>query len=196
MAPRLRPIGLVRATFHLAEEIPLGSGHTLLTLGAFVLLSTILVNFYGTSASAGDAIGSGQDGIFLTSITTSFIEQAQGLAFDSITDTMHVGLSDITSLTSPLSLGPEAGEDSLQAFNDFDDLNGFSIEREAGTSNRRYRAEFVVSYVDMTDLEKVLMSRTFIKRLDIKTWRTFPVSRESGVDTLRTSFVMGYFHFD
>jgi len=168
----------------------------LLTLGAFVLLSTILVNFYGTSASAGDAIGSGQDGIFLTSITTSFIEQAQGLAFDSITDTMHVGLSDITALTSPLNLGPEAGEDSLQAFNDFDDLNGFSVEKEAGTSNRRYRVEFAVSYVDMTDLEKVLMTRTFIKRLDMKTWRTFPVSRESGVDTLRTSFIMGYFHFD
>jgi len=174
----------------------LGSGHTLLTLGAFVLLSTILVNFYGTSASAGDAIGSGQDGIFLTTITTSFIEQAQGLAFDSITDTMHVGLSDVTSLTSPLHLGPEAGEDSLIQFNDFDDFNGYSIEKEAGTSNRRYKTEFAVSYVDMTDLEKSVLSRTFIKRLDIKTWRTFPVSRESGVDTLRSSFVMGYFHFD
>lgn len=174
----------------------MGSGHTLLTLGAFVLLSTILVNFYGTSASAGDAIGSGQDGIFLTSITTSFIEQAQGLAFDAITDTMHLGLSTVTSLTSPLHLGPEAGEDSLLTFNDFDDFNGFSIEREAGTSNRRYRAEFTVSYVNATDLETSTLSRTFIKRLDIKTWRTFPVSREGGVDTLRSSFVMGYFHFD
>jgi hypothetical protein len=174
----------------------LGSGHTLLTLGAFVLLSTILVNFYGTSASAGDAIGSGQDGIFLTTITTSFIEQAQGLAFDAVTDTMHVGLSNVTSLTSPLYLGPEAGEDSLYSFNDFDDFNGFSIEREAGTSNRRYRAEFTVSYVNPTDLETVSLSRTFVKRLDIKTWRTFPVSREGGVDTLRSSFVMGYFHFD
>jgi hypothetical protein len=174
----------------------LGSGHTLLTVGAFVLLSTILVNFYGTSASAGDAIGSGQDGIFLTSITTSFIEQAQGLAFDAVTDTMHVGLTGVSALTSPLSLGPEAGEDSLYKFDDFDDFNGFSIEREAGTSNRRYRAEFKVSYVDVTNLETVLLSRTFVKRLDIKTWRTFPVSRQSAVDTLRTSFVMGYFHFD
>ncbi len=174
----------------------MGSGHTLLTLGAFVLLSTILVNFYGTSASAGDAIGSGQDGIFLTSITTSFIEQAQGLAFDAVTDTMHVGLTGVSVLTSPLALGPEAGEDSLFEFDDFDDFNGFSIEREAGTSNRRYRTEFTVSYVDMTDLEKVLLSRTFVKRLDIKTWRTFPVNREGGVDTLRSSFVMGYFHFD
>jgi hypothetical protein len=174
----------------------MGSGHTLLTLGAFVLLSTILVNFYDMSASAGDAIGSGQDGIFLTTLTTSYIEMAQGMAFDDITDTMHVPLADIMSLTTPALLGPETGEDTLSEFNDFDDFDGYSIEREAGTSNRRYRTSFVVNYVDMTDLEKILTARTFVKRLDIMTWRTFPVSQEGRVDTLKSSFVMGYFHFD
>lgn len=174
----------------------MGSGHTLFTLFAFVLLSTVLVNFYDMSAGAGDAISSGQDGIFLTTITTSYIEMAQGMAFDSITDTMNVGLTTVHVLTSPSLLGPEAGEDSLAEFNDFDDFNGLTIEKEAGTSNRRYRTEFTVSYVDMTNLETVSVARTFVKRLDIKTYRTFPVSTVSSVDTLRTSFVMGYFHFD
>ncbi len=174
----------------------MGSGHTLFTLGAFVLLSTVLVNFYEMSASAGDAISSGQDGIFLTTITTSYIETAQGLAYDQITDTMNVGLTNSWSLTAPSLLGPEAGEDSIPEFNDFDDFNGLSIEKEAGTSNRRYRTEFVVSYVDMNNLETVSTARTFVKRLDIKTWRTFPVNAAGSVDTLRSSFVMGYFHFD
>lgn len=174
----------------------MGSGHTLLTLGAFVLLSTIMINFYDMSASASDSIGSGQDGIFLTTLTTSYIEMAQGMAFDSITDTMHVAIANAMSLTSPSLLGPEAGEDSMALFNDFDDFDGFTLEREAGTSNRRYRTRFTVNYVDATDLEKISSARTFVKRLDMKTWRTFPVAKEGRVDTLNASFVMGYFHFD
>jgi len=167
-----------------------------MTLGAFVLLSTIMINFYDMSASASDAIGTGQDGIFLTTLTTSYIEMAQGMAFDNYTDTSYVTGSTIMSLTSPSLLGPETGEDSLQEFNDFDDFNGYSAEKEAGTSNRRYRTDFTVRYVDETDLEKVSTSRTFVKRMDLRTWRVFPVAKDGRVDTLNTSFVLGYFHFD
>lgn len=174
----------------------MSTGHTILTLAAFVLLSTLIVNFYELSGNAGDSISSGQDGIFLTSITTSYIEMAQGMAFDNITDTMHVGLANATTLTASNTLGPESGEDSLQEFNDFDDFNGLSLEREAGTSGRRYRTDFKVWYVSPSDLEHVSTSRTFVKRLDMKTWRTWPPAGDATVDTLRSSFVMGYFHFD
>jgi len=167
-----------------------------LTMAAFILLSTLIVNFYELSGSAGDSISSGQDGIFLTSITTSYIEMAQGMAFDKITDTMHVGLASSSSLTAAHSLGPESGEDSVAEFNDFDDFDGLSLEREAGTSGRRYRTNFTVSYVSPTDLEHVSTSQTFVKRLDMKTWRTWPPANGAQVDTLRSSFVMGYFHFD
>lgn len=174
----------------------MGSGHTLLTLGAFMLLSTILVSFYDMSASAGDAIGSGQDGIYLTTLTTSYIEIAQGMAYDETTDSLFVPLANIMNLTSPTLLGPETGEDSLTLFDDFDDLDGYSVEKEAGTSNRRYCTQFAVNYVEAVNIEQISSVRTFVKRLDLKTWRTFPVSSEGRVDTMRSSFVMGYFHFD
>jgi hypothetical protein len=174
----------------------MGTGHTILTLAAFLLLSTLIVNFYDLSGSAGDSISSGQDGIFLTSITTSYIETAQALAFDKITDTMKVGVTNVTDLTSACSLGPDAGEDSIQAFNDFDDFNGLSLEREAGTSGRRYRTNFTVSYVNPDNLANTTTTRTFVKRLDMKTWRTYPPAGDAMIDTLRTSFIMGYFHFD
>jgi hypothetical protein len=173
----------------------MGSGNTLLTLAAFMLLSSVIVNFYELTGNAGDAISSGQDGIFLSTLTTSYVEMAQGMAFDNITDTSHVAIANAYSLTSPTLLGPEYGEDSLAEYNDFDDFNGLTLTKEAGTSNRRYRTEFKVFYVDVTDLEKVMNSRTFAKRLDMKTYRTFPASQDP-VDTLRASFVMGYFHFD
>lgn len=173
----------------------MGINHTLLTLAAFMLLSSVIVNFYELTGNAGDAISSGQDGIFLSTLTTSYVEMAQGMAYDNITDTSHVGLANAYSLTSPTCLGPEYGEDSLAAFNDFDDFNGLTLTKEAGTSNRRYRTEFRVFYVDVNDLEREMNSRTFVKRLDMKTYRTFPASQDP-VDTLRASFVMGYFHFD
>jgi hypothetical protein len=172
------------------------SGHTLITIFAFALLATILTNFFDITASVGNSISSGQDGIFLTTLTTSYIEIAQGLAFDAITDTMHARLPNATTLTAPTALGPEAGEDSLYKFNDFDDFNSFEIEKEVPIGNRRYRTEFNVVYVEPENVEHIVTYRTFVKRMDLKTWRTHPVADSTGVDTLRVSFVMGYFHFD
>jgi hypothetical protein len=174
----------------------MNSGHTLLTLAAFILLSTLITNFYDLTGSAGDSIASGQDGILLTSITASYVEMAQGLAFDQVTDTMFIGLTNVASLTAPNALGPEAAEDSIQKFNDFDDFDGFVLDKDAGTSGRRYRTQFTVSYVDPNNLEHISSTRTFVKRLDMKTWRTLPVADGARIDTLRSSIVMGYFHFD
>jgi hypothetical protein len=174
----------------------MGTGHTVLTLVAFMMLSTLIVNFYDLSGNAGDSISSGQDGIFLTSITTSYIEMAQGLAFDRVTDTSNVGITSVLNLTDSYLLGRDTGEDSLKDFNDFDDFNGFSQEREAGTSGRRYKTEFKVSYVNPDNLASISTSRTFVKRLDMKIWRTYPPAGDATIDTLRSSFIMGYFHFD
>lgn len=175
----------------------MNSGQTILTIAAFALLSTVLLNFYRLMGYAGTDISKSQDGILLTTIAASYIEVAQGLAFDEYSDTCHVPLSDVSRLTSPGDLGPEMGNDSLEAFNDFDDFNNFSVEKTiAGTQLRRFRTTFSVHYVDSTNVESVSYARTFVKRLDMKTWRTFPAAGDDGVDTLRTSFVMGYFHFD
>jgi len=174
------------------------TGQTMLTLAAFVFLSTVLMNFYGTLAMTGADISSGQDGILATTITTSYLEIAQGLAFDEITDTSSIAINNPTALTASGSLGPDgADEDSLYKFNDFDDFKGFSFEKEAGGTGRRYRTTFDVYYVSTTNVETSSSARTFLKRMDLKTWRTFPPARTTDdLDTLNMSFVVGYFHFD
>ena len=43
------------------------TGQTMLTVAAFTLLSTVLVNFYPLLSATGDDIASGQDGILATS---------------------------------------------------------------------------------------------------------------------------------
>jgi len=175
----------------------MSTGQTALTLGAFMFLTTIMLNFYGIVANTGETIKSGQDGILATTIASSYLEIAQGLAFDQITDTSDVGIHNPSVLTSPVALGPEAGEDSLAVFNDFDDFNGYVTDKQAVGSIGIYRTRFAVSYVQPGDIDASVYAKTFAKRMDMKTWRVFPAPTDPNeIDTVRMSFVLGYFHFD
>lgn len=176
----------------------MNTGQTIVTIAAFVLLMTIMMNFYGLVASTGDDISNGQDGILETTIATSYMELAQGLSYDQVSDSSDIAIHNVNALTLPSMLGPDqAAEDSIQHFNDFDDFNGLTAEKQPGGTNRRYRTTFEVHYVDPTDVETIVSTKSFVKRMDLKTWRTFPAAgQDERLDTLRTSLVMGYFHFD
>ncbi len=173
------------------------TGQTLLTIGAFMFLTTILLNFYRVVADTGQTISMGQDGILATTIATSYMEVASGLAFDQVTDTSDAALGNPSVLTSPAYLRAEAGEDSLVRFNDFDDFNGKVFDRQATGTNRIYRTTFLVRYVNADDVSATSSVQTFVKRMDMKTWRVFPpASSPTEIDTVQTSLVLGYFHFD
>ncbi len=174
------------------------SNHTILTIGAFLILTTVLLSLYRLLGTAGDDVGNAQDMILATTLTTSYLELAQGLAFDQKTDTAHVGVPDPSTLTPAVWLGKDTvTENSISAFNDFDDFNGFSIEKTATGSNKRFTSTFRVFYVEQGNVDQVSAVPTFVKRLDVKTWRSYPLMTEGQVpDTLRMSVCMGYFHFD
>ena len=176
----------------------MGSNHTILTIGAFIILTSILQNFYRILGATGDDIGDAQDMILANTIATSYVEIAQGLSFDSYTDTANVALGSPSVLTSPSLLGPESSsEDSIQRFDDFDDFNTKVFEREATGTSKRFMTSFRVWYVDPNNVNTISPStRTFVKRIDLKTWRSYPPIDGLPTDTLRTSFVLGYWHFD
>jgi hypothetical protein len=173
----------------------MSTGQTLLTIGAFVLLTTILQGLYNSLINVGSDISNGQDGILETTIAASYTEIAYSLAFDQVTANSDTALTTLNVLTYPP--GPEAGEDSLINFNDFDDFNRFVDTKTAGGSGRKYTTQFVVSYVDSNNIGNTVAYRTNVKRLDMKTWRTVPPPlRDEILDTLTTSIIMGYFHFN
>jgi hypothetical protein len=175
----------------------MSTGQTILSIGAFMFLTTILLNFYRVAAETGDTIASGQDGILATTIAASYAEIAQGLAFDEVTDTTNAALASPSVLTSSSALGAEAGEDSIGLFNDFDDFNGKFYDKPATGTNRTYRTQFTVSYVNPDNINQKSSVRTFVKRMDLKTWRITPApSSPTEIDTIRTFLVLGYFHFD
>ncbi len=170
------------------------TGQTMLTIFAFVLLTTTLNNFYRLLGASGDDISTGQDGILATSIATSYMEIAQGMAYDEVTDTSDVALTNVNALTHPNNLGAEGTEDSLHEFNDFDDFDGHVFQKEASGTGRLYATQFSVNYVKTNDISAISNSRTYLKRMDLKTWRLLPPAPRA--DTLRLSLVLGYFHFD
>ena len=176
----------------------MSTGQTILTIASFMFLTTILTNFYTLVASTGDDIASGQDGILATTLSTSYLELAQGLSFDEITDSSSAAIANASVLTLPSALGPDTMvEDSIQSFNDFDDFNGLSVERQPEGTTKRFTTRFAVHYVDPNNVATVSVARTFLKRLDLVTWRSFPPSSPGErLDTLHTSLVLGYFHFD
>lgn len=174
------------------------TNQTMLAIFAFAFLLTTLISFYRLLGSSGNDVAGAQDGILATTIATSYLEIAQGLAFDANTDTSDQALYNVNALTSHTLLGPDnADEDSVHKFNDFDDFNRLVVEKEADGNNRRFTSRFRVSYVDPLNPNSIVTAKTFVKRLDIETWRSYPpVPSSVRVDTLRLSFVMGYFRFD
>jgi hypothetical protein len=173
---------------------------TMITLGAFILLSTVLVAFYRLLAGSGDTIGKAQGGISEITLATTYMELAQGLAFDEASLDSNLTPSEISHLTAPASLGPdnppptgEPVENSIKTFDDIDDFKNYQVvdstlQGIVGT----YITKFDVNYVDPLHIDQISTSRTFVKRLDITVWRVKPPS----TDTLKTSLIMGYFHFD
>jgi hypothetical protein len=176
----------------------MATAQTLLTIAALVLLSVALLNFNGTVAQTGNSIESAQDGILETTIATSFLELAQGLAFDEVTDSSHVAITDVNDLTSPSLLGPDSSsENTIYTFDDFDDFDGMTLDKDVSGNWHRYRAQFAVHYVQPDNALQISSTATFLKRMDMKIWRIMPPLRSSSCsDTLKMSLVMGYFHFD
>jgi hypothetical protein len=174
------------------------SNHTILTIGAFLILTSVLLSMYRLLGTAGDDVSNAQDMILATTLTTSYLELAQGLAFDQRSDTAHVAIATPSTLTPVNLLGADsASENSIPAFNDFDDFNRFSIEKVATGSNKRFTSTFRVHYVNIGNVDVISAVPTFVKRMDVWTWRSFPVLTDGEVpDTLKMSICMGYFHYD
>jgi hypothetical protein len=176
------------------------TGQTLLAMGALVLLTTVMLNFYRIFHSSWDTIDSTQIGIDATSIATSLMEYAHGLAFDHVTADTAVTPGNEHLLTAPGSLNVESGtdpvEDRLEHFNDFDDFNFYNENNlliiDAG-QNGIYHARFDVYYVRPENVTEKVNERTFAKRMDMWIWRVEPPPPvAAGVDIVHMWTVMGY----
>ncbi|MCL5268257.1 MAG: hypothetical protein M1469_09165 [Bacteroidetes bacterium] len=167
----------------------MGTGQMLLTVGAIMLLGTIILTTNRSLYSSKIILLKTNFGLDAVSLATSVIEEAQGKAFDEATDTASVATT--SQLTPPGSLGQENGNPN--DLNDFDDYNGLNNAGRMDTfklSTGVYYVKTRVCYVDGTSLDGTSAQATFSKRLDVMVW-----NKEDSADVVRMSVIFSYWYF-
>lgn len=176
----------------------MSTGQVILTVGAFMMLSMILLTFYGLVADSTKTFDTTQGDITEVALAISYQEIIQGMAFDEVTKGSFLGKTQVNNLST--TLGPDnpppvgdPNETNLETFDDIDDFNGYEIDQvNPGGVLGTYRTHFNAYYVDPNNINSISSGKTFVKRVDMRLWRVSP----PGQDTLKTSFVVGYFHFE
>jgi hypothetical protein len=144
----------------------MGTGQTILTVGAIVLLGTSIVSVNRTFTNTGTALQQTEIAIYATTLGTSLIEEAQGKAFDE--NTMFTGAPLIrANMTPGAALGPEGGElyaDTSNAFDDFDDYNGFR-DTVSVTGVERFLRTAEVFYVNTYAPDTEVPGPTWLKKM-------------------------------
>jgi MSHA pilin protein MshD len=161
----------------------MNTGQMIMTMGAMILLSTIVLRVNTLNLTNESIRDQAQYGVLATSIATSIIETAQSKAFDESTDSNSV--SSLTELST--LLGPESGETET-TFNDFDDYNGFT-KRDSTMPSAIFDISCQVVYVASNNVEGYSSIRTWHKKINVT------ISSPFTPDTLRTSSIFSYWYF-
>ena len=168
----------------------MNTGQVLLSILAFAFLGTVLVNFNHLVLASNEDMSNNHDVIVGTTIAATYLDEAQSLAFDQAS--INNPIYDPSVLTPPNNLGPDSGEVVPEEFDDFDDYSGYSAIDTAAGNNGVFESDFTVSYVDPENINFRSMP-TFMKRLDIKTWR---IDVPFTVDTVTMFSTMAYFRWN
>jgi len=181
----------------------MNTGQMMLTIGALALLSIITLRYFETVAQSGQNLVQSNSGLTATTIATSFIERAQNLNFDEISDgTPFNQLQDNPALlTDPGSLGTDDANEasSLDSLDDFDDFNYYNEHNPLifvpEGLNENYNVEFSVYYVDTSNVNVTsgVGYETFIKKMDVRVYR---IDAFEGVDTIKLSTIYGLFRYN
>ena len=160
-------------------------GQMMLTIGAMVLLATLMLRINTNNLQTDTVRAEAQYGVLATSIITSIMEEAKNLAFDSATDSNTI--TSVNQLTAPSSLGPESGE-TFNTFNDFDDFDGYSMI-DSTMPSAVFNIGCIVEYVNTSNLSTKSFSQTWHKKITIQ------VSSVLMQDTIKQSSIYSYWYF-
>jgi len=158
----------------------------MLVVGALALLGIMMLSANRMYISSGQTLLYSELGITAISLSTSIIQEAQGKAFDQVTDNGTV--TALSSLTPVNKLGPETGESYPDSMNDFDDFSGLNITQSFAKGGT-FKISCQVVYVDTSNPNITSSVITWHKKL------TVTVTSPSMRDTIKESYIFSYFYF-
>ncbi|MCX7985265.1 MAG: hypothetical protein N3A63_10235 [Bacteroidetes bacterium] len=176
----------------------MNTGQMMLTIAAMTLLSVLVLGYYRNIGSHGVIMGQSQAGLMASTLATSYRERILNSYFDEALK--KYPYSSIVSNPDLLSynLGPDGtNEISIDDFDDVDDFNNYTDTVKLPMGH--FAANFNVYYVSPNNIDVPASTRTFLKRVEIKVWRTYPQKDTTEVtvfDTVRISTIKGMFKYD
>jgi len=177
----------------------MNTGQMLLSLGALIFLSTIVLRFNRAVLTSDEVMYNSKFNVLAASLCTSLIEEARGKAFDQETDSAAVTKVDQLSTT----LGPDFGEtyetfndfddfndfgETYETFNDFDDFNGF-VKVDSTMPSAVFYVTSKVTYVEANNILNILTKRSWHKMI------TVTVMSSSMKDPVQMSSTFSYWYF-
>jgi len=163
----------------------MNTGQMMLTIGAMVLLSTLMLRINTNNLQTDSVRAEAQYGVLATSIITSIMEQAKSLAFDAKTDSNSI--TSVNDLTPADELGPGFGE-TFDNFNDFDDYNGYT-RVDSTMPSAVFNVSCKVYYVHKSNLKEKYNNRTWHKAITVN------VSSPFMEDSISQSSIYSYWYF-
>ena len=162
----------------------MNTGQMLLTIGAMILLSAIVLRVNNNFLTTNDVMMDSKFGVLAVSLAQSIIEEANNKAFDEHTDGNPI--HDVSLLTSPDSLGEDS--EVYPNFNDFDDFNGYT-RHVTNLPSADFDISCKVNYINATTPDLVSNIKTWNKKI------TVTVTSPSSKDTVRLSSIFSYWYF-
>jgi len=163
----------------------MNTGQMMLTIGALILLSTLMLRVNTNDLQTDSVREEAQYGVLATSIITSIMEKAKSLAFDEKTDSNAV--TSTNQLTPASNLGPKNGE-TYDTFDDFDDFNGYT-KVDSTMPSAVFDIYCEVYYIEKSNLKDKYNSRSWHKKITIQ------VSSPFMQDTIKQSTIYSYWYF-
>ncbi len=178
----------------------MNTGQTLITFGAFMLLSVIVLNLNRNLSNNDISLAQNRYRLEALSLLTSYIEQTSQYFFDEAsTDTSSE--KRLSDFAAPDQLGFDYNDNG--EIDDFDDFNNYTII-DTGRSGVRYRISFQVDYVKLQGNQAVHSnSREYHKRMTIFVTDDYNdpvlykwINGQKVRDTLKVSFVHSYWFYN
>jgi hypothetical protein len=183
----------------------MGTGQTMLTLAAMVLLSFLILRVNNLFLQTTTTLNTTKFDVLAFSLAQSMIQEIEANAFDNNT------VSAVVTSTSSLSttLGPESGE-TFATFNDIDDFDNYTrTDTVPKNSGVVFYTKCIVDYVTSAAPDVITSTPTWNKRITVYVTSPFmiqnsltnqyykKVTSTTSIlqDTVKLSQVFSYWNF-
>jgi len=160
----------------------MNTGQMMMTLGAMILLSVVILRVTSNFLHTDVLLMESKFGVLGVSLATSVMEEAKGKSFDDQSDS-----GSVLALTDLTTIGPEAGEE-YPFFDDFDDYDGFEMI-DSSMPSAIFKINCIVDFVKPEDLDGMSTQKTWHKKM------TVMVTTNSSPDTIRLETIYSYFYY-